>query len=153
LSVVRSTGFIIPMQLGALAGYLSFGFLADRFGRRPAFVGFLLGAGVVTYLYGGLAQSPGFLLALGPLVGFFGHGYYSAFGAILSELFPSGIRATAQGFCYNGGRVVSALAPAGIGFLADRHGLGAALAMTAGFFALGGLLVFGLPETNGRDLE
>jgi MFS family permease len=152
LSVVRSTGFIIPMQLGALAGYLCFGFLADRFGRRPVFVGFLLGAAVVTYLYGGLAQSPGLLLALGPLVGFFGHGYYSAFGAILSELFPSGIRATAQGLCYNGGRVVSALAPAGIGFLADRQGIGAALAMTAAFFALGGLLIFGLPETKGRDL-
>ena len=152
LSVVRSTGWIIPMQLGALAGYLSFGFLADRFGRRPVFVSFLFGAAIVTYLYGNLAQSPGLLLALGPLVGFFGHGYYSAFGAILSELFPSGIRATAQGLCYNAGRVFSALAPAGIGALADRQGIGAALGMTAAFFALGGLLIFGLPETKGREL-
>lgn len=152
LSVVRSTGWIIPMQLGALAGYLTFGFLADRFGRRPVFVSFLSGAAIVTYLYGNLAQSPGLLLALGPLVGFFGHGYYSAFGAILSELFPSGIRATAQGLCYNAGRVFSALAPAGIGALADREGIGAALGMTAAFFALGGLLIFGLPETKGREL-
>lgn len=152
LSLVRSTTWILPMQLGAFFGYLSFGFLADRFGRRPVFVTFLTGAAVVTYLYGGLARDPQLLLWLGPLVGYFGHGYYSAFGAVLSELFPSSVRGTAQGFCYNAGRIVSAFAPATVGGLADQYGLGAALGLTAIFFLFGGLLVLALPETKGREL-
>ena len=59
------------------------------------------------------------LLTIGPLVGYFGHGYFSVFGAMLAELFPTRIRATAQGFCYNAGRVVSAAAPYTIGALAQ----------------------------------
>ena len=153
MSIVRSSAWIAPMQLGALAGYLLFGIFADKVGRRPSFALFLTGAAIVTVLYGGAARSPGMLLLLGPLVGFFGHGYYSAFGAILSELFPSTVRATAQGLCYNGGRVMSAFAPAIIGALADKHGLGSALTVTAGFFLVGGMLVFALPETRGRELR
>jgi MFS family permease len=152
LDIVRSSTWVAPMQIGALAGYLLFGYLADRIGRRPSFAAFLTGAAVVTVLYGGAARSPQTLLLLGPLVGFFGHGYYSAFGAILSELYPSSVRATAQGLCYNGGRILSAFAPAVIGALADRQGLGSALTVTAGFFLVGGWLVFALPETKAREL-
>ncbi|MBI2688290.1 MAG: MFS transporter [Acidobacteria bacterium] len=152
LSVVKSSAWIAPMQIGALVGYLTFGLLSDRVGRRPSFALFLTGAAIVTILYGGAARSPDTLLLLGPLVGFFGHGYYSAFGAILSELFPSTVRATAQGLCYNGGRILSAFAPAVIGALADQHGLGSALTLTAAFFLAGGWLVFALPETKGRQL-
>ncbi|MBM3787426.1 MAG: MFS transporter [Acidobacteria bacterium] len=153
LSIVRSSAWIAPMQIGALAGYLLFGVLADRFGRRPSFAAFLTGAAIVTVLYGGAARSPQTLLWLGPLVGLFGHGYYSAFGAILSEIFPSTVRATAQGLCYNGGRILSAFAPAVIGAVADRQGLGSALTLTAAFFLIGGVLVFALPETKGRSLS
>ena len=152
LSIVKSSAWIAPMQIGALLGYLLFGLLSDRIGRRPSFALFLTGAAVVTVLYGGAAREPRTLLLLGPLVGFFGHGYYSAFGAILSELYPSTVRATAQGLCYNGGRILSAFAPTVIGALADQHGLGSALTLTAAFFLAGGLLVFALPETRGRDL-
>lgn len=153
MSIVRSSAWIAPMQIGALAGYLLFGIFADRVGRRPSFALFLTGAAIVTLIYGGAAGSPQMLLWVGPLVGFFGHGYYSAFGAILSELFPSRVRATAQGLCYNGGRILSAFAPAVIGALADQHGLGSALMLTAGFFLAGGWLVFALPETKGRVLS
>jgi MFS-type transporter involved in bile tolerance (Atg22 family) len=93
------------------------------------------------------------LMALGPLVGFFGHGYFSVFGAMLAELFPSAVRGAAQGFCYNIGRAVSAFAPATIGFIADRHGIGTALSFTSVFFALGGALIYMLPETKGRELQ
>jgi hypothetical protein len=92
-------------------------------------------------------------LVLGPLVGFFGHGYFSVFGALLAEMFPSAIRGTAQGLCYNAGRAASALAPFAIGALADRWGLGAALASTAALYVLGGGLIFALPETRGGQLE
>ena len=153
MSIVRSSGWIIPMQVGAFLGYVLFGVLADRFGRRPVFLVFVLGAAVLVPVYGQMAARPAVLMALGPLIGFFGHGYFSVFGAMLAELFPSGIRATAQGFCYNFGRGVSALAPYTIGALADRHGIGSALALTSAFFVAGAVLMLVLPETKGEELR
>jgi MFS family permease len=153
MSIVRSSGWIIPMQVGAFLGYVLFGVLADRFGRRPVFMVFVLGAAVLVPIYGQMAARPAVLMALGPLIGFFGHGYFSVFGAMLAELFPSGIRATAQGFCYNFGRGVSALAPFTIGALADRHGIGSALALTSAFFVAGAVLMLFLPETRGEELR
>jgi len=152
LGIVRSSAWVIPMQIGAFFGYTTFGFGADRFGRRPMLIGFLIAAAVLVPIYSLWARSELVLLLVGPLVGFFGHGYFSAFGAMLSELFPTRIRATAQGFVYNAGRAVSALAPYSIGVLADRSGFGVALTATAAFFLLGAALVKALPETAGRAL-
>jgi MFS family permease len=153
LGLVRSTGWLVPMQIGAFFGYLSFGFAADRFGRRSSFSVFLLAAAASVAACGALVRSPGALLALAPALGFFGHGYFSLFGAQLAELFPAGIRATAQGLCYNTGRALSAMAPATVGALADARGLAAALGTTAAFFVAGALLVWTLPETRGAELE
>jgi len=153
MGVVRSTGWIVPMQIGAFFGYVLFGVLADRFGRRPVFLTFVLAAAVLVPVYGQMAAQPAALMALGPLIGFFGHGYFSLFGAMLAELFPSSVRATAQGFCYNFGRAASALAPFIIGALADRHGIGSALALTSAFFVAAGGLILLLPETRGEELQ
>lgn len=153
LGLVKSTAWIVPMQLGAFAGYLTFGFISDRLGRRPSFIAFLLTAATLAPLYGYGAREPALLMLLGPFLGFAGHGYFSLFGAQLAELFPTSIRATAQGFTYNAGRAVSALSPFVIGSLARRHGIGPALALTSAFFVAGALLVLLLPETRGRSLD
>lgn len=153
MSVVQSTGWIVPMQVGSFLGYTLFGFLADRFGRRPVFLTFVLAAAVLTPIYGQWGRHQTALMLMGPPIGFFGHGFFSVFGAMLAELFPTPIRATAQGLCYNIGRAASALAPFTIGALADRLGIGSALAFTAVFFAAGGALMFLLPETKGESLE
>jgi MFS family permease len=153
MGVVRSAGWIVPMQVGAFFGYVLFGVLADRFGRRPVFLTFVLAAAVLVPVYGRVGAQPAALMALGPLIGFFGHGYFSVFGAMLAELFPSSVRATAQGFCYNFGRAASALAPFIIGALADRHGIGSALALTSAFFIAAGGLILLLPETRGEELR
>jgi MFS family permease len=152
MSVVQSSAWIVPMQVGSFFGYTLFGFFADRFGRRPVFLAFVLAAAVLVPVYGQWARRPVALMALGPLIGFFGHGYFSVFGAMLAELFPFAIRATAQGLCYNVGRAASALAPFTIGALADRYGIGSALAFTSVFFVAGGALIFLLPETRGEKL-
>jgi len=152
LGIVRSSAWIVAMQVGAFLGYNLFGIIADRLGRRPAVALFVGGAALIVPVYGLMAQRPTALLLLGPLVGFLGHGYFSLFGAMLAELFPSAIRATAQGACYNIGRAASALAPFAIGAAADRMGYGAALALTSGFYIAGLGLIFLLPETRGRDL-
>lgn len=155
MSLVRSMGWIIPMQLGAYAGYLSFGFLADRFGRRRTCALFLTTAALLVPLYGTMARSPQILMLIGPVLGFVGHGYFSMFGAFLAELFPTDVRATGQGLAYNAGRGLGALAPFTIGELAKvpRVGIGSALALTSAFFLLGAVLLYTLPDTTGRALE
>lgn len=152
LGLVKSTAWIIPMQIGAFLGYLSFGFISDKLGRRPSVFLFLTAAAIVVPIYGMMARSPNVLMVLGPLVGFFGHGYFSVFGALLAELFPTELRGTSQGFCYNAGRAMSALAPTTIGVLATTMGLGTALMITSAFFLTGAGLIFLLPETRGHRL-
>jgi MFS family permease len=151
--LIKSMSWIVPMQAGAFLGYILFGFLADRFGRRPVFLVFVLASAVLVPIYGLCARHENVLMIMGPLIGFFGHGYFSVFGAMFAELFDSDIRATAQGLCYNAGRAVSAAAPFVIGLAADRRGIGSALGLTAGFYVAGAVLIFALPETRGEILR
>jgi len=143
---------MIVLQIGAFAGYVSFGWIADRIGRRPAFTLFMVAATGLVPLFAFYARTPALLLSIGILVGFFMHGYFSIFGAMLSELFPTRIRASAQGFCYNSGRLLSAAAPYGIGAFAQRYGFASVIATAALFFAVGGGLIWLLPETKGAEL-
>ena len=152
LGLVKTTGWIIPLQMGAFLGYISFGVLADRFGRRRTFAAFTFSAAMLIPLFGSGRLSPGALLAVSPLIGFFGHGYFSVFGSMLAELFPSAIRATAQGLCYNLGRATSAFAPWVIGAVADTRGIGPALGLTSFFFLAATFIVFLLPESKGEVL-
>jgi MFS family permease len=155
MTILRSMSWIIPMQIGAYLGYFSFGFVADRMGRRRAFALFLAVAALLVPVYGQLARSPTVLLLLGPLLGFAGHGFFSVFGALLAELFPTAVRASGQGFTYNVGRGMGALAPFTIGLVATmpQFGIGAAIALTSAFFLAGALLIHALPDTSGRPLD
>lgn len=152
LSLVKSSWWAVPVQVGAFFGYVSFGFIADRLGRKPAFILYLLVTAIVTPVYGLMATNATLLMLLGPVLGFFGSGYFGIFGAMVSELFPQRIRATALGVIYNIGRAVSALAPTMIGFLAGRYGIGSALGATSFFLLAGAVLILTLPETRGKEL-
>ncbi|MBK5291745.1 MAG: MFS transporter [Acidobacteriia bacterium] len=158
LGLVAGSGWMFAMQIGALAGYLSFGFLADRYGRRPVFIGFMLAIAALTPVYGGAPSWAGssagaVLLLLAPLIGFFGSGYFSLFGAMLAELFPTSLRGAGMGFSYNFGRALCAGAPWAVGALADSQGLGRALALNSAFFLLAAALMLALPETRRVELE
>lgn len=153
LDIMKSTTWIVIMQTGAWFGYVLFGFMADKFGRRKAFILFFVMAAILVPIYG-MTSDATRLLILGPFVAFFGSGYFSGFGAVLAELFPTEIRATGQGFCYNFGRGVAATAPTVIGFMATSIGLGAAFGFLAIAFGLAALLVLlFLPETLGKQLS
>jgi MFS family permease len=151
MSIVRAPMWMIPLMIGAYFGYISFGFVADKFGRRPTFAGYLILSAVFVFLFGNTRDATA-LMIMGPFLGFFGSGYYSAFGAFISELFPTRARGSAVGFCYNTGRMVSALAPTVIGFFAMKFGVGAALTFTAIAFLLAAASIFLLPETAGTEL-
>ncbi|WP_246867565.1 MFS transporter [Diaphorobacter sp. LR2014-1] len=151
--LLKSTTWIVVMQAGAALGFIVFGYVADAIGRRRAFMLFFIASAVAVPLYVAI-KSPTVLLLFGPLVAFFGTGFYSGFAPTFAELFPTQIRATAQGFIYNTGRATSALAPALVGFVSQGNGVASALGATAGFFALAAVLVFlFLPETKSEVLQ
>jgi MFS family permease len=152
LDLLKTTTWLLIMGIGKWLGYALFGFFGDAVGRRFSYVTYLLVAAALVPLYG-VTRTPAWLLVLGPLVAFFGTGFFSGFSAIVSELFPTPIRATAMGLSYNVGRGVSAAAPAVVGLLADRFGLGSAFFLQAAAFFAAALLALALPETKGRRLE
>jgi len=145
------SGLVIAMQVGMWLGYVTFGFVSDAVGRKRTYVAYLLAASVLLPLYG-ITHSPWLLLGLGPLVAFFGTGYYSGFGALTAELYPTAIRGSAQGFTYNTGRIASAAAPFTVGSLAASRGFSSAFAVTGAAFLLAAMIWWFIPETKGRAL-
>jgi len=144
--------WIIPINIGAFIGCNTFGFISDKIGRRPVFVAYLLIMAVLVWFFGH-AKTLEEVLILGPFIGFFGTGFYSGFGAIFSEIFPTRARGTAQGFCYNVGRGVSAIAPPMIGYIVSIHGFAIGLATVSVFAIAAAIVVMTLPETKGKALE
>jgi MFS family permease len=146
------TTFIVVMQGGMWLGYVTFGYIGDAIGRKRVYLVYLTAAAALVLAYGS-TRTPAILLVLGPLVAFFGTGYFSGFGAVTAELYHTGIRATAQGFTYNIGRVVSAAAPFVVGSLAEAGGFRVAFAAVSAAFVLAALLWIPIPDTSGRALS
>jgi len=144
---------IMSLNVGALAGYLSFGPLADRVGRRRVFALMCLGSLVmlpVTFL---TPRTYTHVLLLLPLLGFFNNGIFSGFAIYLPELYPTRIRATAAGFCFNIGRVLAATGPFVTGYLVVALGsFGLAASAVAVVYLVGLLILPFAPETKGRPL-
>jgi MFS family permease len=146
------TGLIVAMQAGMWFGYVTFGFISDTIGRKRAYIAYTVTAAILIFVYISV-RSPMALLVLGPFVAFFATGYFSGFGAVTAELYPTSIRATAQGFTYNFGRLASAVAPFAVGSLAQTRGFQAALSLTSIAFLLAAATWTFIPETRGRQLQ
>ena len=151
LSPGNMSALIIFMQFGMWLGYLTFGFISDSLGRKRTYMAFLSLAALFIFFYARI-RSPWLLFFLGPFTAFFGTGYFSGFGALTAELYPTSIRATLQGFTYNIGRVVSAVAPLVIGSLAQDEGFGTAFLLASAAFIAAALMWIWIPETKGRAL-
>lgn len=152
LSPTEMSGLVVAMQVGMWFGYVTFGYVSDALGRKRTYVGYLICAAALVLAYSSTRQ-PAVLLILGPLVAFFGTGYFSGFGAVTAEIYRTSIRATAQGFTYNIGRIASAVAPFAVGSLAQTRGFGIAFAAASAAFALSALTWVWIPETRGKALE
>ena len=148
-TLVWSLSTIFGMMLGTLV----FGWLCDKWGRRPSYITFLLVASVFIWIY---FQQTSFvvLVLFGSLLGFFVNGMMGGYGALLSEHYPTEARSTAQNVIFNLGRGVAGFAPAIIGFLSVKYSLSSALTLLSGVYLLSALaFIFLIPETKGKTLN
>ncbi len=144
---------IMALNAGAIFGYLGFGPLADRFGRRPVFAFMCLGSFImlpVTYL---VPTTYSGVLILLPILGFFNNGIFSGFPIYLPELYPTRLRATGSGFCFNAGRALASASPFLTGWLVTTLGtFGRAASTVALIYLLGLVVLLFAPETKGKRL-
>jgi MFS family permease len=153
LSAAHTGGYLLVVIAGSFAGYLAAAVLADKIGRRLTLFLFALLSLATVLLYMVLPISDAALLLLGFPLGFFPSGAFSPLGALFSELFPTSLRGSGQGFAYNLGRGVGALFPALVGYCSARMPLGIAIAVfAAAAYLLMGLSALLLPETCGTAL-
>ena len=152
LSVGASTGYLLMVISGSLAGYLVSAWLTDTIGRRRGFILFAACAMVLILLYTRLPVAGGMFLIGFPL-GFFILGIFSGMGACLAELYPSAVRGSGQGFTYSVGRGIGGFCPSLIGVLSTRFPLGDTIAgFTVAAYALVIVSALAIPETRGRVL-
>lgn len=153
LSMMNTTTLLVTLNLvGMFPGYVCYGWVADKLGRKRSLILYTLCAAGLIPLYAA-ARTPWIILILGVLVGFFGTGFFAGSGIIGSELFPTRVRARALGFTYNGARALSCVAPYTIGWVGDKKGLSAAFLLCAIAFVLTAVMASQLPETKGKNLE
>jgi MFS family permease len=154
-SLVKSAVWMLVTQAGSVLGYLSFGFAADRFGRRPAFSSYAVvraaGLVMITLLWNSIVLYPSIILSCMFLVGF-GTGMFSGYGPLFSELFPTEIRNTAMGSAFNLARGVQFFTPVVIALIAERYGLGGGISLAALFALLTGIWIWTFPETKGKKI-
>ncbi len=154
-TIVKSAEWVLITQAGGLLGYFTFGFMADRFGRRPAYsvysVIMAIGLIMITLLWEEVAIYPPLILSFMFLVGL-GTGMFSGYGPLFSELFPTKIRNTAMGSAFNLARGVQLLTPYIIAVIATNYGLGGGISIAALFAVLTGLWIWIFPETKGRKI-
>ncbi|NWB94952.1 MFS transporter [Pseudomonas gingeri] len=154
LSVLGTGGYLAMVIIGSYIGYVISAYLTDRLGRKKNFILFAVGSFIIVLLYTQLQVSNAVMLWLGLPLGFFASGIFSGMGAFLTELFPTRIRGSGQGFCYNIGRALAAFFPLLIGLLSQKVslslGIGAFAAVSYGVVILAAL---SLPETRGKELE
>ncbi len=154
LSVLKTGGYLAVVIIGSFIGYMISAWLADAIGRKRTLVLFAVCSFITVAAYTYLPISNEIMLILGFPLGFFASGCFSPIGAFFTELFPSRVRGSGQGFSYNVGRAIGALFPTLVGYLSATMSLGHAIAI----FAVSAYFVFiiatlALPETRGKELR
>jgi MFS family permease len=154
ITVLGSFSYLMIVVAGSFVGYVTSAFLNDAIGRRLGFIVFAIGSGVIVYTYTHLPVSDGIMMILGFPLGFFASGIFSGMGPLLTEMYPTEVRAAGQGFCYNVGRGFAAFFPTLVGLAASTIGLGNAIGVfAAGAYALVFVMALLLPETKGQELS
>jgi MFS family permease len=151
-----STLLVVLNLAGMFPGYLTFGVVADRLGRKRSLILYTLCAALLIPIYA-MARAPWAIMVLGTVVAFFGTGFFVGSGLIGSEIYPTRVRSRGLGFTYNGARALSAIAPYTVGKIADNlgpaKGLSWAFWICGAGFLLSMLMATQLPETTGKVLD
>jgi benzoate transport len=150
--LTQSAAWTAVTIAGMALGIFLFGHVADRFGRRPAFLAYMLGAAVMVLVYSQLTAATALLIA-GAAMGFFVNGMLGGYGALMSELYPTSARATAQNVFFNIGRAVAGFGPLVVGIVSASYGFQTAIAGLALLYVLDIVALLTLiPERKGAEL-
>ncbi len=153
LTVMGTSGYLAVIIVGSWFGYVVSAYLSDAIGRRKNFFIFAIGSLLIAVAYTQTEISDRLMLVMGFPLGFFTSGIFSGMGPVLAELFPTSVRGTGQGFCYNFGRGIGAFFPTLVGVLSASVALGTAIGIFAAISCANVILAaFALPETRGREL-
>lgn len=156
LALIGTTFGIILIQCGDFTGYTTFGFVAEKLGRRPAFTiySFIMAIGIamITLFWNQIDKIPELIFVFMFLTGF-GTGYFGGFGALFSELFPTKIRNTAVGTVFNLARGAQFITPVIITIIATYFDLSYGIAIAAMFAFLVGIWIWVFPETKGTSIN
>ena len=153
LSITNTGVFLLVNIAGSFFGYIIGGYVADMIGRRLSFMLFACAATFTVIVYMFAAVNNAMILVLGFPLGFFPSALNAGVGAFLSELFPTRIRGTAQGFAYNAGRGIGAFFPALVGRFGDLFPLGQVIGTVAAVaYSLVIVAALLLPETKAKEL-
>jgi MFS family permease len=151
-ALTQSATWTCVTLAGMALGIFMFGHIADRIGRRPAFFAYMAGAAIMVLVYSRLTD-PIQLLVVGAIMGFFVNGMLGGYGALISELFPTAARATAQNVLFNIGRGVGGFGPIVVGAIATAYSFETAIAGLATLYLLDILAMWLLiPERRGAQL-
>lgn len=122
LSVKGSSLWMISTIIGMSIGMMTFGTIFDKMGPRLSFGIFLLASAVLVYALA-YAHSIGLLLIIGAVVGFFSNGMYGGYGAIVSRIYPTEVRSSANNIIVGVGRAVGGMSSLVIGLIMERYSL------------------------------
>ncbi|MBN9476529.1 MAG: MFS transporter [Burkholderiales bacterium] len=152
-SLTKSAGWTAVTILGMAFGIWLFGQLADRVGRRPIFLLYQVGAVLSVLAYSQLEAQYALLIG-GAIMGMFVNGMLGGYGALISELYPTRARATAQNVLFNIGRAVGGFGPLAVGAVAAKYSFSHAIALLASIYVLDIIAtLFLIPERKGAKLE
>ncbi|MCR5525125.1 MAG: MFS transporter [Lactobacillus sp.] len=144
LSVSGSSIWMIATIVGMSIGMLVFGTVMDNWGPRWAFGIFLLGSATVMFTIL-MVQSSLALILAGALIGFFSNGMFGGYGAVISQLYPTAIRSTANSIIMNVGRAIGGFSSVVIGLLMDHYSLGVTMGFLSALYILSFIVMSSLP--------
>ena len=135
-----------------MIGILLFGELCDRIGRRPAFFTYQIGAFIMVLVYSQLTSEYA-LLIVGGVMGFFVNGMIAGLGTLMSELYPTEMRSTAESGIFNIGRGFGGFGPLVVAIISTQYSFAVAIGSLSAIYAIE-LIVTGflIPERKGADL-
>lgn len=144
LNVSSSSLWMIATIVGMSVGMMTFGSIFDYFGPRRAFTIFLIGSAVMVYVLA-LAQNMASLLVIGAIMGFFSNGMFGGYGAVISRLYPTEIRSSANNIIVNVGRAIGGFSSVVIGILMDHYSLTVVMGFLSALYIISFVVMISLP--------